>query len=417
VLPPGDTPGRSTVTQYLKDPLTGLVAGTDFVSLPYKSTFSLDAIGQPTLGVSAGGPFGTGVAGGVSFLFGDQLSDKQIGVGIQANGQLQDIGGQVIYQNLKNRLNYFASLQHIPYITGYATLGNGGLTQDLVLTRIFVDQASVGTQYPFSTTRRVEFSASGTRLAYNTEIQSYDQFGNPISRSSAGSPYPTSYYGTGSVAYVGDNSYSAFTNPIQGERYRLELSPTFGSLVYGAALADYRKYFFMRPLTLAFRGLHYGRYGRDSDDSTRMYPIFLGEETILRGYGYGSIDQQECVASQASGLPGGCPAFSRLLGSRVGVFSAELRIPVFGVPEYGLINFPYLPLTLSPFFDAGEAWYKTDSPKFELSANGGRGIVTSAGMSARVNLLGYAILEFYAARPFQRPTKQWVYGIQLAPGW
>ena len=417
ILPPGDTPGRSTVTQYLRDPLTGLAAGTDFVSAPYHSSFSLDAIGQPTLGVSAGGPFGTGVAGGVSFLFGDQLSDKQIGVGIQANGQLQDIGGQVVYQNLKNRWNYFGSLQHIPYITGYATIGNNGTTQDLVLTRIFVDQASLGTAYPFSTTRRIEFSASGTRLAYNTEIQSYDAFGNPVARTSGGSPYPTSYYGTGSVAYVGDNSYSAFTNPIQGSRYRFEVSPTFGSLVYGSALADYRKYFFMRPLTMAFRGLHYGRYGRDSDDSTRMYPLFLGEETIMRGYGYGSITAEECVASQASGLRGGCPAFSRLLGSRLGLFSAELRIPVFGVPEYGLINFPYLPLTVSPFFDAGEAWYKTDNPTFSLAQNGGRGIVTSAGVSARVNLLGYAILEFYAARPFQRPTKQWVYGIQLAPGW
>jgi hypothetical protein len=352
----------------------------------------------------------------VSFLFGDQLSVRHIGVAIQAYGQLQDIGGQVVYQNLKNRWNYFGALQHIPYITGYATYGPNG-TQDLVLTRIFVDQASVGTAYPFSTTRRVEFSASGTRLAYNTEIQSYDIFGNPISRQSGGSPYPTSYYGTGSVAYVGDNSYSAFTNPIQGSRYRFEVSPTFGSLVYGSAMADYRQYFFMRPLTLAFRGLHYGRYGRDSDDSTRMYPLFLGEETIMRGYGYGSITAEECQASQASGLPGGCPAFTRLLGSRIGLFSAELRIPVFGVPEYGLINFPYLPLTVSPFFDAGEAWYKTDSPTFSLAQNGGRGIVTSAGVSARVNLLGYAILEFYAARPFQRPTKDWVYGIQLAPGW
>ena len=57
ILPPGDTPGRATVTQYLHDPLTGLAAGTDFVSLPYHSSFSLDAIGQPQLGVSAGGPF------------------------------------------------------------------------------------------------------------------------------------------------------------------------------------------------------------------------------------------------------------------------------------------------------------------------------------------------------------------------
>ena len=416
VLPPGDTPGRSTVTQYLKDPLTGLVAGTDFTILPYKSSFSLDAIGQPTLGVSAGGPLGAGVAGGVSFLFGDQLSDKQIGVGISANGQIQDIGGQVVYQNLKNRWNYFGALQHTPYLTGFYG-GSTGSTQDLILTRIFVDQATVGTAYPFSTTRRIEFTGSGTRLAYSSEIQTYDRFGNPISSTRGQSPYPTSYYGTGSVAYVGDNSYSAFTNPIQGARYRLEASPTFGSLVYTSALADYRKYLFMRPLTFAVRGMHFGRYGRDSDDSTRMYPLFLGEETIMRGYGYGSIDQEECTASFASGLPGNCPAFSRLLGSRLGLVSAELRIPLFGVPEYGLINFPYLPLTLSPFFDAGQVWSRADSPTFELAKDGGRGIVTSAGVSARVNVLGYAILEFYAARPFQRPTKQWVYGIQLAPGW
>jgi Tol biopolymer transport system component len=422
VLPPGDTPGRATVTNYLKDPLTGLPpADVQFAVVPYRSSFSLDAIGQPSLGVSAGGPFGTGVAGGVSFLFGDQLSDRQIGVGIQANGQLQDIGGQVIYQNLKNRWNYFGSLQHIPYITGYATLSNGqfGVQQDLYLTRIFVDQASIGTAYPFSTTRRIEFSGSATRLAYNTEIQSFDQFGNPISRASAGSPFPTSYYGTGSVAYVGDNSYSAFTNPIQGSRYRLEVSPTFGSLVYNSALADYRKYFFARPITFAFRGLHYGRYGRDSDDSTRLYPLFLGEETIMRGYGYGSFTSSECSLSQTATSTSNCPAFTRLLGSRVAVASAEIRIPVLGVPEYGLLNFPYLPLTLSPFVDVGEAWYKSESPTLSFAQADGKGLVASAGLSARFNLLGYAILEAYAAHPFQRPTlgKSWVYGLQLAPGW
>ena len=43
--------------------------------------------------------------------------------------------------------------------------------------------------------------------------------------------------------------------------------------------------------------------------------------------------------------------------------------------------------------------------------------VVSAGLSARVNLLGYAVIEAYYARPFQRPGKGWVYGIQLAPGW
>ena len=36
---------------------------------------------------------------------------------------------------------------------------------------------------------------------------------------------------------------------------------------------------------------------------------------------------------------------------------------------------------------------------------------------AIVNVLGYMILDTYVAHPFQRPTKSWVVGIQMAPGW
>ena len=408
VLPPGDTPGRATVTNYLKDPLTGLVSGDEFTTTPYRSKFSLDAIGQPTIGVSAGGPFGTGVAGGVSFLFGDQLSNKQIGVGIQANGQVQDIGGQVVYQNLEHRWNYGVGLEHIPYLYGYlAPFGTNGAA--LIFQRIFVDQASAMTAYPFSSTRRIEFSGSATRLGYSS--QAFDYYTGQQIPTDGLPTYPTSYYESGSVAYVGDNSYSAFTGPVQGSRYRLEVSPTFGSLQYTTGLADGRKYFFMRPFTLAFRGLHYGRYGRDAEDP-RQYQIYLGEETLMRGYGYGSFTNDECNQNS-------CSVLQRMFGSRIALASAEFRIPLFGVPEYGLINFPYLPTTIAPFFDAGEAWTSGETPHFAFeNANGSqRGIVSSAGVSARMNLLGYAIFEAYVARPFQRPGRGWVMGLQLAPGW
>ena len=141
-----------------------------------------------------------------------------------------------------------------------------------------------------------------------------------------------------------------------------------------------------------------------------MYPLFLGEETLIRGYSVGSFDQNECS-------PTDCRVFNRLLGSRLAVVSAEIRIPVLGVPEYGLINFPYLPLTLSPFVDAGEAWKGGENPSFSTNQARLRIPVVSAGLSARVNLLGYAVIEAYYAHPFQRPGKSWVYGIQLAPGW
>jgi Tol biopolymer transport system component len=420
VLPPGDTPGRATVSNYLKDPLTGLVTGNEFSVATYHSSFSLDAVGQPALGVTAGGPFGTGVAGGVSFLFGDQLSDRQIGVAVQANGTVQDIGGQVQYANLKNRWNWGASVEHIPYQYAYyvnSLAQNGLFQQDLILQRVFLDQAGISTAYPFSSTRRIEFGAAATRVGYSTQQQSvlYDPVtGQPVQQQVTNlASFDPVYYASGSIAYVGDNSYSAFTNPIEGGRYRFEIAPTVGTITYNALLADYRKYFFVRPITFAFRGLHYGRYGRSAEDSTHMYPLFLGEETLMRGYSYGSFDPNvECTATA-------CPTFDRLLGSRLAVVSAEIRIPVLGVPEYGLFNFPYLPLTLSPFVDAGEAWSggKDNAPTLSTNQANFRIPVVSTGLSARVNLLGYAVIEFYYAHPFQRPGRNWVYGIQLAPGW
>ena len=426
VLPPGDTPGRATVTNYLRDPMTGLATGEDFTIAPYHSSFSLDAVGQPTIGVSAGGPFGTGVAGGVSFLFGDQLSDRQIALGVQANGTVQDIGAQLIYQNLKHRWNYGASVQHVPYLTGYLSYtpaGGGFFQQNLYLQRIFIDEAGFSTAYPFSSTRRVELNVSATRLGFSTQIQQaiidqngfvYDQ---RLIDTTSRAPI---YYGQASLALVHDASYSAFTGPIQGSRYRFEVTPTVGTLNFTTALADYRNYLFLRPITFAFRGLHYGRYGSSADDSTTLYPLFLGEEALMRGYSVGSFDQSECGVGNNSQTVYTCPAFDRLLGSKLAVASFEIRIPVFGVPEYGLFNVPFLPLTLAPFVDAGVAWTGSTRPRFgSASATNSayRTPVVSTGLSARFNVLGYAILEAYLAHPFQRPGKGWIWGFQLVPGW
>jgi len=229
---------------------------------------------------------------------------------------------------------------------------------------------------------------------------------------------PPIYYGQASLALVGDASYSAFTGPIQGSRYRFEVTPTVGTMSFTTALADYRTYFFARPITFAFRGLHYGRYGRSADDSTTLYPLFLGEEQLMRGYSVGSFDQAECGA-QSGGTIYSCPAFDRLLGSKLAVASFEIRVPLFGVPEYGLFNVPFLPLTVAPFVDAGVAWTGSTRPTFSAAENDltKRVPVVSAGLSARFNVLGYAILEAYYAKPFQRPGRGWIWGFQLVPGW
>ena len=441
VLPPGDVAGLMTVASYLADPLTGLVSGGDFRIVPYDASFGLDAIGQPSLGVVAGGPFGTGLAGGISALWGDQLGDQMIYGVAQLNGTVKDFGGAVQYLNLRRRWNWAAGISHVP-IPSYGQGADGGsqscpgVCYYQLLQRIYVDQANLSAHYPFSRTRRFEVGLSGTRLAFDQQLDSlaFDPQGFLIGqgRATFGGPPPL-YYAQGSAALVGDNSFSAYTSPIMGTRYRFEAAPTIGSVVFNTGLADYRRYLFARPVTVAFRGLHYGRYGRDSDNYEQISPLFLGEETLIRGYRW--LDTEECFAEPTG--TGTCPTIERLLGSRIAVFNAELRIPLLGGPSFGLVNFPYLPLEVSPFFDAGIAWTSDQSPEltFQRSASttaptcsantnpqvfypcAERIPVFSAGVSFRLNLLGYMIIESYIAKPFQRPTKDWVFGLQMAPGW
>jgi len=217
-----------------------------------------------------------------------------------------------------------------------------------------------------------------------------------------------------------------------------------GSVVYQLGVADYRRYLFFRPFTVAFRGMSIGRYGKGAEDLNASYPIYVGDETLIRGYGYGSFSSDECFTTGTSTADQNrCPVFDRLFGSKVAVANAEFRIPLFGTEGFGLLNFPFLPTEVSPFFDAAMAYTNSQGPDFRLtrSANttpsncaavssdptiaqqqayypcADRIPVFSTGLSFRFNLMGYAIMEAYIAHPFQRPTKNWVWGFQLAPGW
>jgi Tol biopolymer transport system component len=437
-LPPIAASG--IVMRYLANPLDGLATGADFEVVGYRSSFQLDAIGQPQLGASFGGPFGAGLYGGISALWGDQLGDRQIFGAVQANGTVKDIGGAVQYYNLRDRWNWGAGAMHVAYPYQGATVQQSG-TETLVsffLQRLYLDQLSFFAQYPFSTTRRFEASLSGTRQSYSQEVLRYRYDGNILVEQTRekGQSMPGLTYAEPSMAFVGDNSFSAFTSPVSGERYRFGYAPIIGDFSFQQVTADYRRYQFMRPFTLAFRGMHYGRYGQDAE-SSRLWPLFLGDENYIRGYGYNSFDADECLQTTLSS----CPVFDRLFGSRVIVANAEFRIPFFGTPEFGLINFPFLPLEISPFFDAGVAYAGGQNPDFRFSRSGSSSAPTdctnpaatdgtsqfivcteripvfSTGVSFRANVMGYLIFEAYMAHPFQRPNKNWVWGFQLAPGW
>ncbi len=425
LLPPA-TARETRVDASLDDAATGLPLGTNFQREAYNSSLHLDYVGGPELGIAAGGGYGTGVAGGIAFSFSDQLGNRALQAVVQAQGDVRDIGAQLLYLNREHRWNWGAQGYHVPLAGGYAQYDNTtfnidgqdvpGIIYTSTIQRTYFDNLKLITQYPLSSTRRLEFTVGGQRVGFGAQVESLYVVGSTAVRRVRDDlpTQPALTFGTASAAFVGDYSFSAFTSPVAGGRYRFEVEPNLGSINYTTALADYRRYLFARPFTLAFRGMHYGRYGGGSEDP-RIQPLFVGQPSLVRGYDATSFDASECQAGSGSDK---CPQFNRLIGSRLAVANLELRIPLFGTEQFGLIPFRWLPLEVSPFVDAGLAWSQGDSVSLRFDRNTIERVpVVSTGISARMNLFGYAIGEVYWARPFQRPGKNWVFGFQLRPGW
>lgn len=415
VLPGGEAGRDRAVARYLADAASGLPADSAISVSPYRAGLRLAYIGAPSLGVGVGGPFGTTVSGAASLAFTDVLGNHFLGVAAQASGTMRDIGGQVLYVNSERRWTWGASLERVPYLYGYGVLTPTGI--DYVLAHVAVTGGSVLSRYARNASNRVELSAGYQHYGYyyeSTTLAGLDVGGS----TELPSPSPLGL-GMASLAYVGDDASMGFTSPIAGTRYRLEVSPTIGSLTYQSYLADVRRYTRMNQLTLAVRGIHYGRFGSDGD-SPRIGAVFLGDPSLVRGYSYDSFRGSECVPGDGSGSLGEstCPQFDRLLGSRVLVANMELRIPLLGARGLGLIETSFLPLEVAPFVDAGVAWTGASAPVWSLASNSSeRTPVLSTGVTSRLNLFGFAVLEVYWARPMQRPGRSSVWGFNLLPGW
>jgi outer membrane protein assembly factor BamA len=134
----------------------------------------------------------------------------------------------------------------------------------------------------------------------------------------------------------------------------------------------------------------------------------------MRGYDPYTIDPVECNTADPNT---NCPVFDRLFGTRLGYVSAELRAPLLGTREFGLINAAFLPTEIYAFADAGAAWSEGESVDWVYETRtDARVPVFSVGVGVRM-LLSYIPIEFFAAKPFQRPDEEIVYGFNIAPGW
>jgi Tol biopolymer transport system component len=433
LLPPLNATSPVNYTAYLQRPSEGLIAEpTSFRSSSTDRALHLTYLGPPTVGVS-GDRFGYGVGGTVSAYYSDVLGRNNVGFTFQGGGNntigFEDsFGADVFYLNRENRINWGAEVSHIPNVypftsafEGFVNVNGQTVLADVFQQQLFIqtnDSLSLLSQYPLNATRRVELNGGVEHIAFKTEIQ--EQIYDPATgqliaedRRRIGSTSSLNLFNVAS-AFVGDSSIFGFISPVSGTRYRFEGQAIAGDLKFETALADWRKYFFVRPVTLAIRALHYGRYGTDAEDG-RLQQLFVGDYGLVRGYSYDSFNGSECINQSSD--PNACPVFDRLIGSRIALASVEARVPLFGVKNYGLITAPFLPTELYGFADGGLAWSSGQSPKLRFVRNTEERVpVFSVGAGLRI-LLSYIPIEIYWAKPFQRPGKNLVFGFNIAPGW
>jgi len=384
----------------------------------YDPQFKLEYIGGGSIGVGVSRQ-GVGAGGGVSFMFSDILRENILMTTVYSQGRLIDMGGRAVYFNQSRRLQWGANLSHIPYRYAGAQIRpdtiNNTLVENLVLMeeRVFENELGLFGQYPLSKQLRFEGGGSATLYRFRRDsINNYYSGGFFLDREEyeLDAPDPFFIY-RAHIAFVGDGSFFGLTSPMRGYRYRLQLDRTFGEYAFWGATADYRRYFFMSPFSLAIRMMHYGRYGRDAQE---MRPVYLGNPFFVRGYRYRDLRRPEETGE-------GFLSLNNLLGSKVAVVNAEIRYPFTGPEEFAIISSRMIFSDLVLFSDAGLAWHEFDQIDFRWDPrrdDNRRIPVVSAGVALRVNLFGAIILEPYYALPFQRRADRTtgVFGFHLSFG-
>ncbi len=400
----------------------GLSNATGESIVPYRSKLALSYISQPSLAIGVDS-YGAQFGGGISFLWTDILGDHTLGLVTQAQiqGGFNDFAAQAGYTNFSRRWNWGASIQQIPYIVSQFAAGIIDSSND----RIYIEQElryrqlnreiSGGLAYPFSRVQRLEFSLGYQRLSFDRQLRTVGvslTTGREVidDRQDLSAP-GTLNLANANLALVYDTSIFGATSPIVGQRYRVEASPYAGTLTFNSILADYRRYFMpVRPFTLAGRVLHYGRYGRDAEDG-RLADLFIGYPGLVRGYDSNSFEREDFVDGAGNNLA--TPVYDRLFGSRLALANFELRFPLFGALGLGSGYYGVFPLETGVFYDLGVAWTRAQEASF---LGGARDFVRSYGAVMRINLLGFAILEFDFVKPVDRPQKGWFWQFNFTAG-
>jgi hypothetical protein len=344
---------------------------------------------------------------------------------------------------------------HIPLRTGFQSFSSGvfevngiqtsGIIATTNLIRIFDQGLNFFAHYPFSTTLRLEGGISGTYRSFRwdeyndfyigNQFQGYQLVGSERDRIPTGNTLQLDQFYTivkgfganANIGLVGDNSFFGFTAPLAGHRFRFSIEQFVGNDRYTAILADARKYWWVKPFSFAVRSTNYIRF---EEEVNSVYPFFLGNMGFLRGLG-GIINTD----IEQLGL-----TFRQLLGSKIMMLGGEIRMPFTGPKQLALINMGGFLTDLNLFVDSGVVFdnfdqFRTGTEVYAVvrDENGNivigpdgsvtyafqnvkPSILTSVGVSMRVNLFGALILEPYYARVLTQGSRfQW--GLNIIPGW
>ncbi|MFI5206976.1 MAG: BamA/TamA family outer membrane protein [Gemmatimonadales bacterium] len=406
-LPAGSAARPLSVAALLDSVQLALPDTLEFTFKDYKPQYSADFVSRPTIGYERDN-FGRGFFGGAAVQLSDLLGDHQILLAGAVNGRISEAQFYAAYTNIAHRWNWqvSASQQVLYYYGGTDSVGNP------VLDRWTIRQVGAEFVRPFNRFQRLELSAGILNLAQSTltelpcidpttglEYVCADQINDGISQVAL----------MPSIALVDDNSLFGYTSPFIGHRYRVQMSqaiPLGGNgLQYTQGLLDLRSYKMLGIpfFTLATRVTGMGRFGRDEG----IFPMFMGQPDLVRGYTYGSFLNNECLNAQSNGQPtDGCRVLNQLVGSRMVVGSAELRFPLLRSGAFGFIPVGLPPVEGAFWYDAGLAWNGGDKVQWTRSItdpDNVRSPISSYGFAVRMNLFGFAILNLDYAVPRNRP--------------
>jgi hypothetical protein len=407
-LPPVNASARRDLT-----PRSGGGAGTAPAEprplRAYTPRLSLEGISQSAFSIGMD-RFGAVVGAGIGATFSDMLNTHwlvtavQLSSGLDGNTSWRDTAALGIYLNQVHRWNWGVIGSYAPTYSGIRTtveVPDTSPVSTVTPIRQIERAGALLTSYPLNRARRVEFQGGVSRVSFDHYTIGLD---GDVQWSRAAD---TLTLGLASAAFVGDTASFGPTSPVRGERYRLELAPTFGTVRYLNVLADYRRYVMPIPFyTVAARALHMGRYGSGADDP-RVLPLYVGYPTLVRGYALDSDITAQCV----SVLSSGCAELDRMLGSRVAVGNVELRFPLLRPLGMSSAMYGPVPVEVALFVDGGLAWRATSAIPVGLAD-----AVWSTGVTLRTSVLGFGLSQFDLARPLQNPVSGWVFQFHLAPG-